>query len=586
MVSEPSITIASSFSVQTTFSASSLETTLPKSHLPDISIKLASNNYLLWKAQVLPVLRGYGLLGYVKDEVPCPESTIIGENGELQTNPAAAVWLRTDQLILGWMNSSLSDGPLSQVINSKPMDDDEFIICILRGLGYEFDPIVAALNARDTFPSLEGIIGKLHDFEIRIQGARTTAPSMAFYTNRGRTNSKPWINTSTHGRNHHSFTTRNLPNNTPLRAKETRFPRQNGSFNGTRQKQIPYNSNCGRGNITCFRCGGPNHKADGCFASDEEANQYKAFAAIKIGETAKDSWYSDTGANQHMTSNTNEVQGIISYPGNDSIMVGNGQGLPITGTGNVTIPTTNLKLKDVLVVPEMKKKLLYVSQFTRDNNCYFLFYPWGFILKDMKTKQVILKEASASQSVASASLSSSTAATNLVPPVISLASAPTSQRQHHMITRTQTGKLKPKKFGLDGAKPHVLLGIAWVLLSCLADSLGYYPRFCGSLQNKDSEILQFEQMIKEESQKRAKLEKNLKLRGLSTKESEGSGDENDFYSVDLTPELFTSAIETAFKTIHNFSKSLINMIKAAGWDLDAATNSIESNVVYANGAHK
>ena len=123
MVSEPSITMTSSSSVQTMFLAYSLEITLLKSHLPDISIKLASNNYLLWKAQVLPVLRGYGLLGYVKDEVPCPESTIIGENGELQTNPAAVVWLRTDQLILGWINSSLSDGPLSQVINSESSHD-------------------------------------------------------------------------------------------------------------------------------------------------------------------------------------------------------------------------------------------------------------------------------------------------------------------------------------------------------------------------------------------------------------------------------------------------------------------------------
>lgn len=37
----------------------------------------------------------------------------------------------------------------------KPMDDDEFI------LGSEFDPIVAAINARDNFPSLENVIGKL-----------------------------------------------------------------------------------------------------------------------------------------------------------------------------------------------------------------------------------------------------------------------------------------------------------------------------------------------------------------------------------------------------------------------------------------
>jgi histone deacetylase 1/2 len=56
------------------------------------------------------------------------------------------------------------------------------------------------------------------------------------------------------------------------------------------------------------------------------------------------------------------------------------------------------------------------------------------------------QEASASQSAASASLSSSTAAENPVRPVISLASAPPSQRQHHMITHTQTGKLKPKVF--------------------------------------------------------------------------------------------------------------------------------------------
>jgi hypothetical protein len=46
-------------------------------------------------------------------------------------------------------------------------------------------------------------------------------------------------------------------------------------------------------------------------------------------------------------------------------------------------PTTNLKLNNVLVAPTIKKKLLSVSQFTRDNNCYFLFYLLGFILKNM-----------------------------------------------------------------------------------------------------------------------------------------------------------------------------------------------------------
>ncbi|KAJ7962158.1 IRK-interacting protein [Quillaja saponaria] len=111
-------------------------------------------------------------------------------------------------------------------------------------------------------------------------------------------------------------------------------------------------------------------------------------------------------------------------------------------------------------------------------------------------------------------------------------------------------------------------------------------KFQSEIQNKDSEIHQLQQKIEEASQKRAKLEKNLKLRGLSTKEADGSGEENGFFPVDLTPDLFTSTVEAASKAIHDFSKPLINMMKAAGWDLDAAANSIEPDVVYAKRAHK
>nr|GME11470.1 IRK-interacting protein-like [Ipomoea batatas] len=57
--------------------------------------------------------------------------------------------------------------------------------------------------------------------------------------------------------------------------------------------------------------------------------------------------------------------------------------------------------------------------------------------------------------------------------------------------------------------------------------------------------------------------------------------ENIFFLADLTPDLFRSAVEAAYRAIHDFSKPVINMMKAAGWDLDAASNSIEPDVVYA-----
>lgn len=106
-------------------------------------------------------------------------------------------------------------------------------------------------------------------------------------------------------------------------------------------------------------------------------------------------------------------------------------------------------------------------------------------------------------------------------------------------------------------------------------------KFQSEIRNKDSEITQVQQQISEANQRRTKLEKNLKLRGLSTNESEGSSEESGFVSLELTPDLFKSAVEAASKAIHDFSKPLINMMKAAGWDLDAAADSIEPDLVYA-----
>ncbi|XP_042962597.1 uncharacterized mitochondrial protein AtMg00810-like [Carya illinoinensis] len=71
----------------------------------------------------------------------------------------------------------------------------------LQGVGFEFDPILAALNAQDIFPRLEGVIGKLRDFKIHLQVAWVTSLNVAFYTNRGRTNTKSCGAHGSHGHN-------------------------------------------------------------------------------------------------------------------------------------------------------------------------------------------------------------------------------------------------------------------------------------------------------------------------------------------------------------------------------------------------
>lgn len=111
-------------------------------------------------------------------------------------------------------------------------------------------------------------------------------------------------------------------------------------------------------------------------------------------------------------------------------------------------------------------------------------------------------------------------------------------------------------------------------------------KFQSQIQSRDSEISAVQQQILEADQRKLKLEKKLRQSGLLSKEPKESEEKNQFFSVELTPDLLSSAVETAYKSIHDFSKPLINMMKAAGWDLDAAAEAIDPAVVYGRRAYK
>ncbi|MFS8010596.1 putative RNA-directed DNA polymerase [Helianthus anomalus] len=97
----------------------------------------------------------------------------------------------------------------------------------------------------------------------------------------------------------------------------------------------------------------------------------------------------DTGAGSHVTENS----GIISIPNsfsvNPKILVGNGQCLPIqgSGTGFCKILVRTYILPNILFSPSVIKTLISVRRFTRDNNVSIEFDPFGFTVKDLKTGQ-------------------------------------------------------------------------------------------------------------------------------------------------------------------------------------------------------
>jgi hypothetical protein len=64
--------------------------------------------------------------------------------------------------------------------------------------------------------------------------------------------------------------------------------------------------------------------------------------------------------------------------------VGNGAGLKIMHVHSCSINTDThpLALNNILHVPEISKHLLSVHKLSRDNNVFFEFHPWYFLIKD------------------------------------------------------------------------------------------------------------------------------------------------------------------------------------------------------------
>ncbi|OVA07702.1 hypothetical protein BVC80_1827g65 [Macleaya cordata] len=80
-----------------------------------VTVRLTEENYLLWRSQIFPALRGYNLLGFVDETRICPPE-FIEIDGKLQENEKFDDWIRQDQMILSWINSTLSEGILAQVV--------------------------------------------------------------------------------------------------------------------------------------------------------------------------------------------------------------------------------------------------------------------------------------------------------------------------------------------------------------------------------------------------------------------------------------------------------------------------------------
>lgn len=96
------------------------------------------------------------------------------------------------------------------------------------------------------------------------------------------------------------------------------------------------------------------------------------------------------------------------------------------------------------------------------------------------------------------------------------------------------------------------------------------------IQSRDSEILQLRRELEELDRHNAKLEVKI-----NQKEEESAQ-----FSRDLSFSQFCEAFKATSKSIHDFAKPLIGLMKASGWDLDLAASQIEDSIIYAKRSDK
>src|SRR4051812_5377941 len=84
-----------------------------------ITERLTRTNYILWRTQITPQLRGAGFFGYVDGSIPEPAKVVVTKDKDSKEesipNPLHHVWIREDQQVLGYLLNNLSKEVLMQV---------------------------------------------------------------------------------------------------------------------------------------------------------------------------------------------------------------------------------------------------------------------------------------------------------------------------------------------------------------------------------------------------------------------------------------------------------------------------------------
>jgi hypothetical protein len=119
--------------------------------------------------------------------------------------------------------------------------------------------------------------------------------------------------------------------------------------------------------------------------------------ALHPPPTSVQDWVADSGATHHTTPLVGNISTLRSLASSNSssIVVGNGSSLSITSVGDSVLPGP-FYLNNILLALDMVQSLFSIRRFTTNNWCSMEFDPFDLSVKDLTTKNVIVRSNSTS----------------------------------------------------------------------------------------------------------------------------------------------------------------------------------------------
>ncbi|KAH9648851.1 hypothetical protein KPL70_025766 [Citrus sinensis] len=276
------------------------------------------------------------------------------------------------------------------------MSDDDFIMCVLAGLGPEYDSVVTNINSMQESPSLSEVYGMLLSQENKTEQNLSSWIIEANYAQM-RNGIRSWNNSERAAHQQlPGIVFGNLGNN-PTNNQTNQNPQS--KVKG--KAMTDDNSSDPKG--PCQICWKMEHTAAECWhrfkknyvpQPNRKREQRGVYVTAAEGQSSG-AWYLNSGATNHVTNTLGNISINSEYQSNDKLAIGNGEKLLISHIGYSTLPThdphKHITLIYILYVHDITENLISITKLLHDNDIDVEFQKSVYFIKDKRQGTILVK---------------------------------------------------------------------------------------------------------------------------------------------------------------------------------------------------